>query len=70
MNTMEHLAKILSECHFDELNPPQKQVARLDEAYEGIKGIICHKFSSPRKFKSDLLSNIVVDFSEIIGQSP
>ena len=57
----DYHAKILSEYHFDEFSPPPNHVARLDEAYRGIKEIVGHKFSNPRKFKSDLLLNILWD---------
>ena len=46
---------------FDDLSPSPEQVARLDEAFRGIKEIVGHKFSNPRKFKSDLLLNILWD---------
>ena len=32
-----------------------------NEAYRGIKEIVGHKFANPRKFKSDLLLNILWD---------
>ena len=36
-------------------------MARLDDAYRGIKSINGRKFSHPRKFKSDLSLNILWD---------
>ena len=70
MYTVRHLvtnhirdyhAKILHEYHVDSHNPAPDQVARLDEAYRGIKRIVDHKFSHPRKFKSDLQLLILWD---------
>ena len=61
----DYHAKILSEYHFDDLSPSPEQVARLDEAFRGIKEIVGHKFSNPRKFKSDLLLNILWDDEKV-----
>ena len=57
----DYHAKILHEYHVDSHNPAPDQVARLDEAYRGIKRIVDHKFSHPRKFKSDLQLLILWD---------
>ena len=55
------MQKLLHEYHVDSHNPAPDQVARLDEAYRGIKRIVDHKFSHPRKFKSDLQLLILWD---------
>lgn len=57
----DYHAKILSEYQFGEFSSPPGQIARLDDVYRGIKSINGRKFSHPRKFKSDLLLNILWD---------
>ena len=66
----DYHAKTLSKYNFGEFSPHSEQIARLDDAYKGIKSINGHKFSHPRKFKSDLLLNASWDDAKEFEWTP